>query len=79
MAKNIAMDGIDVYRVMGKVAPNEWRLINEIYEEFKDKNFEFYYLKQAELVRRDLKNYLNSYRPKEKVPLTIVKTCRETK
>ena len=79
MSESIAMDVIDVYRLLGKVAPNEWRLINEIYDEFKDKNFEFFYLKQAELVRRDLKNYLNNYCPNEKVPLTIVKTRRETK
>lgn len=79
MAEIINMGQIDVYLVMGKVAPNEWRLINEIYDEFKDEKFEFYYLKQAELVRRDLKNYLNSYRPKEKVPLTIVKTLRGEK
>ena len=68
------MSEIDVYQILGKVAPNEWRLINEIYEEFTNECFEFYYLKQAEIVRRDLKNYLNTHRTKDKVPLSIVKT-----
>ena len=67
------MDQINVYRVIGKVAPNDWRLINEIYDELKDKSFEFYYLKQAELVRRDLKNYLNTHKLYKKVPIKIIK------
>jgi uncharacterized pyridoxamine 5'-phosphate oxidase family protein len=72
------MSEIDVYQVVGKVAPNEWRLINEIYEEFTNDCFEFYYLKQAEVVRRDLKNYLSTHHPKNKVPVSILKTRKSS-
>jgi hypothetical protein len=72
------MSEINIYQVLGKVAPNEWRLINEIYADFSNKCFEFYYLKQAEIVRRDLKNYLNTHHPKNKVPLSIVKKKKPT-
>ena len=70
-------DTVTVYRVLGKVAPNDWRLINEIYKEFEGTSFEFFYFKQAEVTRRDLKNYLNNMKPKEKVPLTILKIEKE--
>lgn len=72
------MSEINVYKVVGKVAPNDWRLINEIYEEFTNECFEFYYLKQAEIVRRDLKNYLSTHRPEDKVPLSILKSRKLT-
>lgn len=71
------MDKVDVYRVLGKVGPNEWKLVNEIYEDFSHLCFEFYYEKQAEEVRRDLKNYLAKYRSAYKVPISVVRVQKQ--
>lgn len=59
------------YILLGKVAPNEWRPLNEIYPEFQGVSFSYDEYEAANVVLCDMKNYLRTHKPAAKVPLTI--------
>ena len=65
------MDGINKFVLLGKIAPNKWIPINEVYSEFSEESFEFISMKQALQAKANLKNYLSKHNSKNKVPLTI--------
>ena len=57
--------------LFGKVAPNDWRPIGAIYDEFRGMSFTFTSYEEATFALRDLKNLLKTYKKQKKVPLTI--------
>ncbi len=61
----------EIYSIYGKVAPNDWRLLNEIYPEFQSFPIEFDDFMVAKSALGDIKNYLKIHHAKRKVPLTI--------
>lgn len=67
------MDGINKFVLMGKIAPNEWRPINEVMPVFEGEDFSFASEREALQVKRNLKNYLRHINSAEKVPLTVRK------
>ena len=61
----------ETYLIYGKVAPNDWRLLNEIYPEFQTVSIEFDDFMVAKSALGDIKNYLKIHHAKRKVPLTV--------
>ena len=64
----------EIYSIYGKVAPNDWRLLNEIYPEFQTVSIEFDDFMVAKSALGDIKNYLKIHHAKRKVPLR--KVCK---
>ncbi len=59
------------YILLGKDGVNQWLPIPTLYPELDTKNYSFETLIEAQLAKRDLKNYLKVYRPAHKVPIRI--------
>lgn len=59
------------YILLGKDGINQWLPIPTLYPELDTKNYSFETLIEAQLAKRDLKNYLKVYRPAQKVPIRI--------
>lgn len=59
------------YFLLGKDGINQWLPIPTLYPELDTKNYSFETLIEAQLAKRDLKNYLKVYRPAQKVPIRI--------
>ncbi|MEY4699249.1 MAG: hypothetical protein RIR85_669 [Pseudomonadota bacterium] len=59
------------YILFGKDGINQWLPIPTLYPELDTKNYSFETLIEAQLAKRDLKNYLKVYRPAHKVPIRI--------
>jgi len=57
--------------LLGKTGANEWLPIVLIYPELDQKSYSFSTLVEAQMAKRDLKNYLKVYKQWDKVPLKI--------
>lgn len=59
------------YVLLGKDGINQWLPIPTLYPELDTKTYSFETLIEAQLAKRDPKNYLKVYRPDHKDPIRI--------
>lgn len=63
----------EMFVLLGKAAPNDWRSLREIYDELSSINFIFENFEHANIALCNMKNFLKVHRKNKKVPLTIRK------
>ena len=71
MEQNISEPNAPIFRLEAKIAPAEWRPVEEVYPELSGKLFRFASRNEAAVAKGQLKNYLKTDYPKAKTPIRI--------